>query len=309
MILQEKIRHSNDRSFTYARLIFPGLLHRYLKLPGNYEYSCQTTILTRDMRKLDMDWLLYVTADNERLFQNILINVEQQTTPTNTEKMEDIAEYRDYSKTLYGLPVLSVILTTIDPKTSLEYIEITESDILKPIYIYFSPEEVKERLNNLKNKVENNEKLNEDETLDIAFLPMFVEPAKGKWITDEVCRIYREASFENELLRNDISHIIEVMINKYFENPKQKDELLKMTIDEIRDQAINELLKPERKQIQELNEKLEKNNKELEKNNKELEKNNKELNDLKNNIQNAINSIENTKENENTLQILNSLLK
>jgi len=301
MILREEIRHSNDRSFTYARLIFPGLLHNYLKLPGNYEYSCQTTILTRDMRKLEMDWLLYVTADNEKLFQNILINVEQQSTPTKIEKMEDIVEYRDYSKTLYGLPVLTVILTTADPEKSIECYEITESDILKPIYIYFSWNEIKERLNNLKNKVRNNEKLNEDETLDIAFLPMLVEDGKGKYVTDELCNVYRNAEFENELLKNDISHILEVWINKYFKNPKEKEEMLKMTIDEIRDNAINELLKPEREE----NEKLKTKNEKLENKNEKLETE-KEM--IKDNIKDAIELINKKEDPAKIIQLLNSLI-
>lgn len=258
MILKENIRHPNDRSFTFARLIFPALLHKYLELPGDYIESCQTTIITRDMRKLEMDWLLYVKADDKDLSENILINVEQQTNPVRADKIRDIADYRDHAKTLYELPVLSVILTNENPKYSIKEYEITESDIIKPKYIYFPWKEIKERLNNLKTKIQNNIKLNESETLDIAFLPMFSPKDKGTEVTEEVCSLFKLAEFENETLKEDITPILEVMINRYCENPNKKEELMAMTIDEILENAHQKMRELDEKELQKQKEKIEK---------------------------------------------------
>lgn len=252
MILKENIHHPNDRSFAFARLVFPPLLHKYLKLPGEYVESCPTTVITRDMRKLEMDWLMYVKADNETLFEDILINVEQQTKPVREEKIKDIVDYRDYSKTTYGLSVLNVVLVNEDPKYSIRRYEITESDIIEPKYIYFNWEEIEERLNNLKTKIENNLKLNENETLDIAFLPMFCPKDKGQWVTKEVCRLFTLAKFENEKLKQDITPIMEVMINRYCKNPNEKEELILMTIDEILEDAHRKMSELDKKEIEKL---------------------------------------------------------
>ena len=280
IILRENIQHPNDRSFTFARLIFPVLLHKYLKLPGDYVESCQTTVITRDMRKLEMDWLLYVKADNNELFENILINVEQQTKPVRMDKIKDIADYRDYAKTLYGLPVLTIILTNENPKYSLEKYEITESDIIKPKYIHFSWGEIEKRLNNLKTKIKNNIKLNENETLDIAFLPMFSPKKKGKSVTEDVCSLFKIAEFENKKLKEDIAPILEVMINRYCENPNEKEELILMTIDEILENAHKKMREIDEKEIQKQKEKVERlkqETEELTQQTKELTQQTKEL--------------------------------
>lgn len=87
MILKEAILHANDRSFTFASLIFPALLHKYLKLPGEYVKSCPTAVMTIDMRKMDMDWLMYVKADNETLFEDILIKLNSRLNLSEKKKL------------------------------------------------------------------------------------------------------------------------------------------------------------------------------------------------------------------------------
>lgn len=105
-------------------------------------------------------------------------------------------------------------------------------------------------LNNLKTKIENNLKLNENETLDIAFLPMFSPKEKGQMVTKEVCGLYTLAKFENEKLKQDITPIMEVMINRYCKNPNEKEELILMTIDEILEDAHRKMSELDKKEIE-----------------------------------------------------------
>ena len=109
----------------------------------------------------------------------------------------------------------------------------TSSDILKPIYICMSEEEVIERLNNLEEKILNHKKLTDDEALDIAFLPMFAPKNKAHDITEKVTRLFREDTSLTGAFRNDIAFGLSIMIRKYFDLTPRGKELLKMIEPEL----------------------------------------------------------------------------
>lgn len=67
----------------------------------------------------------------------------------------------------------SIILTTVDPKLCKKRIRLTETLILKPIYIYISQSEVMEMFNNIENKVLNNQILSSKEELEFIIITIF----------------------------------------------------------------------------------------------------------------------------------------
>ena len=103
---------------------------------------------------------------------------------------------------------------------------------------------------------------------------------------------------DNEKLRQDISYILEIMIYKNFENEKEIKELLKLTFEHIRENAIKEMMKESESEIEELkniNISLESENEELKNKNENLEKALTELKKL-------------GKLDEESIQIINSLI-
>ena len=74
------------------------------------------------------------------------MNIEHQSSPVELDKIRTIADYKDYTKTTYGLPVLSVIIITVDSKSSIKEYYRAKTDILKPIYIEITLDEICERL-------------------------------------------------------------------------------------------------------------------------------------------------------------------
>lgn len=165
MNLSKKIYQPSDISFKYAFAVLNKHLHKYLKLKDEYVASYPTEVITRDMRNLRMD-TLYKT-------KNTLNNIESQSTKVGIKEMKRFADYRIFAEYIYNLPVETIILMTVDPKNSLKEYKISDTDIMRPIYIYFSKDEVIKKFNNLSDKIENNDRLTEEETLDIAFLPLF----------------------------------------------------------------------------------------------------------------------------------------
>lgn len=136
MILKPKVHHPNDVTIKYLIDIMPEKLHHYFNLPGKFVRNYSRTLIRRDGSEREMDWLMLVEPDDEILFEKILINVEFQSSSVGKEKIKTIADYKDYSKTYYGLPVLTVIVIMDGYESSeLEYSRVS-SDILKPLYIH-----------------------------------------------------------------------------------------------------------------------------------------------------------------------------
>ena len=220
MDLTRKIYQTSDISFKYAIAVLNKHLHKYLKLKDHYVVSYPTEVITRDMRNLRMD-SLYKT--NTRLN-----NIESQSTQVGMKEMRRFADYRIFAEYIYNLPVETIVLMTVDPKNSLKEYKISETDIIRPIYIYFPKEEVIKRFKNVTDKIENNETLTEEETLDIAFLPLFAAKENSQEITEKMCRLIKKHDHIDYELKREISFILQIMVFKYFEDSEKREELLEV---------------------------------------------------------------------------------
>ena len=234
----KEVHHVNDVTNIYFSTVIPKILHKYFRLPGKYVRNYTTRIIKRDGSEGEMDWLILVEPDGHRLFEKILINVEFQSSSVTKGKIKIISEYKDYSKTYYGLPVLSVIIITDGFKSSeLEYSRV-ESDILKPIYIHINFDEIIERLNNLEEKIINHEALNENDGLDMVYLPMFAPKKEGKWITEKVLHLFNRDTSLKKPFRGHVGYGISLMVKKYFKSTPKAEELLKMLEEKVNDSKL-----------------------------------------------------------------------
>ena len=188
------------------------------KLKEEYKVSYPTEVITRDMRNLRMD-SLYRTDTQ-------LNNIESQSTKVGIKEMKRFADYRTFAEYIYNLPVETIILMTDDPKNSLKEYKISETDILRPIFIYFTKEEVMKRFKNVTDKIENNRKLTEEETLDIAFLPLFAAKENSQEITEKMCELIKKCKQIDYELKREISFILQIMVFKYFDDSKKREQLL-----------------------------------------------------------------------------------
>jgi hypothetical protein len=233
-----RVHHVNDVTNVYFSNVIPKVLHRYFRLPGKFVRNYTTRIVKRDGSEGEMDWLILVEPDGHRLFEKILINVEFQSSKVTKEKIRIISEYKDYAKTYYGLPVLTVIIITDGYEYSdVEYSRV-DSDILKPIFICIDFNEIIERLNNLEEKILNHIELNEEDGLDMVFLPMFAPKKEGKWITEKVLHLFNRDKTLKKPFRGHVGYGISLMVKKYFKSTSKAEELLKMLEEKVNDSKL-----------------------------------------------------------------------
>ena len=223
-----RVHHVNDVTNVYFSNVIPKVLHRYFRLPGKFVRNYTTRIVKRDGSEGEMDWLILVEPDGHRLFEKILINVEFQSSRVTKEKIKIISEYKDYAKTYYGLPVLTVIIITSR----------VDSDILMPIFIRMDFDEIIERLNNLEEKILNHIELSEDDGLDMVFLPMFAPKKEGKWITEKVLHLFNMDKTLKKPFRGHVGYGISLMVKKYFKSTSKAEELLKMLEEKVNDSKL-----------------------------------------------------------------------
>ena len=276
MVKRNKVLKANDISMKYGGIMFAKHLHNFLGLPGEFVKPCPTHIITADKRDLDMDILYHVHTDRD-----LLINLEQQTTPVRNEKIITLCEYRDYSKTNYGMPVLSVVVSSVDPSKSLSRYELTKSDIIVPQYFFISWDETNEILNKIENILNNNEELDYNDALYLAYLPIFAPKNHVKSLVEKLCHMFSQANIDYHL-KTELVFVLEIMIEKHItEKNKIKDLKEMIKVDEAVDKILLSVALNE-----DLNEKLEQKEKELENKEKELENKEKELENKDNELKN-----------------------
>ena len=147
-------------------------------------------------------------------------------------------------------------------------------------------DEICKRLKNLEDKIINKHaKLSDDESLDLAFLPVFAPKNKGKIITEKVIRLLNEDKTIKKELKGDILYVQELMVRKYFKNDNEGKELMKMIKNNFKESSLNKVIAYERayanQQIEEIRsetqQQLKENEQQLKESEQQLKENEQQL--------------------------------
>lgn len=106
-------------------------------------------------------------------------------------EIKSLVDYKDYSKTYYGLPALTVVGMTDEKKyrySQKEYNKVP-SDIFKPLYIHMGEEEMIEKLNNIEKNTDN---LSEDDAIDRVLLSMFPSKRQACGVGEKIIHLFRK---------------------------------------------------------------------------------------------------------------------
>ena len=273
-----EVKNHMDLCMKYAFLNLGKYVHDFFELPGNYNFNAGTEVITYEKRNLRMDVAYFSNT-------NLINNIENQSTAVDFRKLNAIAEYAKFILIYNHALVNTIVITKVDPKYCLKEINLTKSLILRPYYIYMSPEEILKLLNSIKYKINNNKKLTYRDAIALALIPALAQNHIAEKVTEEVCHLIEKYQFHDNKLRYDICFLIDIMIDRNITDKNKQKELREaLKMDETRtiirklvEEENKETLKEKDKIIEEKNKELEEKNKELEEKKKELEEKNKEL--------------------------------
>jgi hypothetical protein len=80
--------------------------------------------------------------------------------------------------------------------------------------------------------------LNEEDGLDMVFLPMFAPKKEGKWITEKVLHLFNRDKTLKKPFRGHVGYGISLMVKKYFKSTSKAEELLKMLEEKVNDSKL-----------------------------------------------------------------------
>ncbi|WP_407416130.1 hypothetical protein [Methanobrevibacter sp.] len=291
-------------STKYGFIVLSEIIHNYFNLEGEYIHPIETEIITVNKRNLRMD-IAYLRSEN------IINNIENQSGIVNMEKLEIIAEYAKFLLIHNNSLTNSIIISKVDPKYCQKEIALTKTLFLRPDYIYISPKEINERLNNITYKINNNQELTYDETIELAVLPTLAQDDIAPYITQKICELIKNNTTINETLKTKICFIVEIMIDRNIEDKNTKKELLEMINMEKRKTALEYLIEQENKKSAAKIKELETGYKNLETDNNQLKTDNNQLKTDNNQLNETLQQIKNyyTEKGDIPKEILEILFK
>lgn len=296
-----------DISMKYAFLTLGQYIHEFFELPGNYEFDAGTEVITYEKRNLRMD-IAYFSN------RHIINNIENQSKAVTYEKLNTIAEYAKFILIYNNALVNTIIISKVDPKYCLKEINLTKSLILRPHYIYMSPEKIMKLLNRIKKKVNNNKRLTHHEAIALALIPTLSQDHIAEKVTIDVCELIKKYTFKDKKLKNHICFIVGIMIDRNIDDIKKQRELKEAISMTVNKKLIRRLVEEENKDI--LKEKdriIAEKDQEIEEKDQEIEEKDKKLKDLDKKLKEAEKITKNIITNENIddaakVSILSSVL-
>lgn len=227
--------HTNDATIKYSSMATRKRQHQYFSLPGQYFRRYPTEVVLRNMETGRMDELYSI-------LEKMLINLEEESGDVSEETLKKFSKYKTFASFIYAMPVITVVICHKDPKNFPKEYENSPTDILRPIYIYFTQKVLWEKYENIINKVNQNIELSDNEALDIAFIPRFISKKDGKFICETFAKLFKDANIPDHELKRDVAVILMTMILTHVPDEKEQNELLEVMEMDVYKDDMEELV-------------------------------------------------------------------
>ena len=213
--------HLNDKTIKYKTYAQARRQHEYFGLPGSFKTHYPQEIIFPNMESGRLDEL-YSTSTG------MLIDLEEESGKITEETLEKFGKYIRFISYMYSKNVYLAVICHVDPKRERETYRTGPSSCIEVHYYYLTQEQLREKYENLINKVQQKKELNDTESLDIAFIAKFIAKEHAKEVTESLARIFNDAIIPDMKLRIDVAIIFGGMILRHFPDRKTQDRLLEM---------------------------------------------------------------------------------
>lgn len=238
--MKKHINNPYDYAFGILYTEFPKELHELLNIPGKFKRKSNVKVRLKNGKVLEMDSSYVVDSDFDELYEPAVVNLEHQSTPVDEEKIKIIGNYNIQQIADERLPPFNVIATHIDKEKSVQKYKRTPTNTSELYFIDLGEKNIQQRLNTVSNIVRTNEKhLTIKDALNLGIIVLFAPRDNARNITRKVLDLYMQIKHMPEKLEFTLYSVISAMINAYFDDEKEYDELINMINYETEDEIID----------------------------------------------------------------------
>lgn len=239
MIRKRKISKPFDFGYTIMDNEYPKILYSRLNVPGIFRKKINKKVYFKDGHMGEMDSSYIADPDFVELFEATAINGEHQSTPVDDEKIERISYYGIQQIHDTNLPQYSFVASHLPQEKHVQQFKRSRTDIIQPHYLDLGEEDNNKRLNNVKNIIKKQEKITDEDALELGIITVFAPRDKGKEITEEVIELYNEIIDQlSPKMEFTLYSVLFAMTDAYFDDEHEFEEVIKMLKEKTTSETI-----------------------------------------------------------------------
>ncbi len=224
MIRKRTLDKPYDFAFGMLYNEYPKELHEELKIPGIFKQKSNVKVRLKSGRVLEMDASYVVGPDFKVLFEEAIVDLEHQSVPVGMSKIKIIGDYNIQQIADERLPTLNVIASHLSEEKSVKEFERTPTTTTKLMFLNLGRDEIKKRLSNLSNIINNNEEqLTVKNALNLGIIVLFAPRDIACEITRHAVELYNKMKNKPRKLEYTLYSVISAMVDAYFDDEDEYD--------------------------------------------------------------------------------------
>ncbi len=226
---QRKYKKHFDSSHSIMYNTFPEEYTESLGVPGKFVKKINRKVNLKDGTQGEMDSAYIADPDYKILMTKAAVCLEHQSIPVSDDKIGMIGSYDIQMVSDENLPTVLAIASKTDPEKSVNKLIRTPSDSIKLYFLDLSEKNICQRLNNLKEKINNNKKLSIEDKLNLGIILLYAPPKDAERITETIVDLYLTIHSDLDLeMENCLYLVIKILIDAYIDDEKTYRRLIKM---------------------------------------------------------------------------------
>ena len=227
---REKIFNKHfDLSHSILYNEYPEEYTKTIGVPGKFTEKVNRRVHLKNGTCGEMDSADIANPDGKILLKKAAVCLEHQSKVVEDAKLNIIGYYDIQLVTDENLPTLLVIASHLDPKKSKNKLIHTPSDTIELYFLDLSEKNICQRLNKLKEKINNNEKISIEDALNLGVILLYAPRQHAYEITETVVNLYLKIVPAIDLkMENCLYSVITILIDAYIDDEKTYRRLINM---------------------------------------------------------------------------------
>ena len=235
----ERIVHNAfNYGFTTLYNDFTNPFLKSLGAPGKFVRKDNTSVRTIDGRSGEIDSAYVADPDFEKIFVETLVLLGHQRHPVNEDQSEKIAlDYFIQGISDERLPAMVCIASHQDIEKHVQKYGINEDNVIINFYFLdLGEEDNTKRLNKIRSKLDTSDMISIDDGMNIGITLLFAPEKYAKERTRELLDYFLNRKIESNKLKNALYRVFYVMIDAYFDDEEEFQEMITMLKKDMSDE-------------------------------------------------------------------------